>query len=149
MNANIMVQVGLFLVLLLAVAKPVGLYITQVMAGTSRANRIGGPLENIIYRIGGIKPNAEMNWKTYALALLLFNLLGVLAVYILQRTQQWLPLNPQQFGAVSADSSFNTAVSFAPTPTGRVTAVRARWVIWCRCWGWRCRTSCRRQRGLR
>lgn len=112
MNANILLQVGLFLILLLAVAKPMGLYISHVMAGSSRANRIGAPLENIIYRMGGIKPNTEMNWKNYALALLLFNVLGVLAIYALQRTQQWLPLNPQQFGAVSPDSSFNTAISF-------------------------------------
>ncbi|MGL5987482.1 MAG: potassium-transporting ATPase subunit KdpA, partial [Burkholderiales bacterium] len=95
MNANILLQVGLFLILLLAVAKPMGLYISHVMAGSSRANRIGAPLENIIYRMGGIKPNTEMNWKNYALALLLFNVLGVLAIYALQRTQQWLPLNPQ------------------------------------------------------
>ncbi|MFO1384792.1 MAG: potassium-transporting ATPase subunit KdpA [Chitinivorax sp.] len=112
MNANILLQVGLFLILLLAVAKPMGLYISNTMAGTSRANRIGAPLENLIFRICGIKPDAEMNWKNYALALLLFNVLGVLALYALQRTQQWLPLNSQQFGAVSPDSSFNTAISF-------------------------------------
>ncbi len=70
-------------------------------------------MENLIYRLGGIKSEADMNWKEYAWALMLFNLLGFLAVYALQRLQYWLPLNPMGLGAVSPDSSFNTAVSFA------------------------------------
>ena len=66
----------------------------------------------LIYRLSGVDPAAEMGWKKYAIALLLFNALGALAVYALQRLQLWLPLNPQQFANVSPDSSFNTAVSF-------------------------------------
>ena len=65
-----------------------------------------------MYRLGGIDPAAEMGWKRYTAALLLFNVLGALMVYALQRLQLWLPLNPQQFANVSPDSSFNTAVSF-------------------------------------
>ena len=72
-----------------------------------------GWLERLIYRLGGVRAEREMGWKTYALTMLLFNLLGLLAVYLLQRLQGVLPLNPQGFGAVSPDSSFNTAVSFA------------------------------------
>jgi len=71
------------------------------------------PVEKLIYRLCGVKPDEEMNWKIYAIAMLLFNVLGILMVYALQRLQAFLPLNPQGFGAVSPDSSWNTAISFA------------------------------------
>src|SRR5512143_2440543 len=74
--------------------------------------RIFGPLERLIYRLCGIQPDQEMDWKTYAVAMLAFSLFGVLSLYLLQRMQTTLPLNPQNFVAVSPDSSFNTAVSF-------------------------------------
>jgi K+-transporting ATPase ATPase A chain len=72
-----------------------------------------GPVERLIYRIAGVRADVEMNWKSYAGAMLLFNFLGFAVVYGLQRTQHLLPLNPQGFAAVTPDSSFNTAVSFA------------------------------------
>jgi K+-transporting ATPase ATPase A chain len=72
-----------------------------------------GWLERLIYRWSGIRPTEEMGWKTYAATMLIFNLFGLLAVYLLQRLQGVLPLNPAGLGAVSTDSSFNTAVSFA------------------------------------
>ena len=72
-----------------------------------------GPVERFIYRLGGVRRDEEMNWRTYAVAVLIFNLLGVLVVYTLQRLQHRLPLNPQGLTAVSPDLSFNTAVSFA------------------------------------
>ena len=71
------------------------------------------PVESLIYRLCGVRAADEMGWKTYAVAFLVFNLLGALVVYALQRLQDLLPLNPQKLGAVSADSSFNTAISFA------------------------------------
>jgi K+-transporting ATPase ATPase A chain len=93
--------------------KPIGLYISHVMEGRPIwPLRIGAPAERLIYRVCGVDPAAEMGWKKYALALVLFNGLGALAAYLLQRVQLWLPLNPQQFANVSADSAFNTAVSF-------------------------------------
>src|SRR5258705_2808497 len=76
-------------------------------------DRALGWLERVIYRASGVAAGAEMGWKAYALAMLLFNLAGLLAVYALQRIQAVLPLNPAGLGAVSPDSSFNTAVSFA------------------------------------
>jgi len=103
---------GLYLLVLLALVKPLGVYIANVMEGRSLALRFGGPLETLIYRLGGVRKNKEMGWLHYALALLLFNTLGVFAVYALQRLQLWLPLNPQQMANVSPDSAFNTAVSF-------------------------------------
>ena len=104
---------GLYLVVLLALVRPFGSYIAQVMEGQpSWALRIGAPIENLIYRICGVRKDEEMGWLHYALAILLFNVLGAFAVYALQRLQLWLPPNPQAFANVSADSAFNTAVSF-------------------------------------
>jgi potassium-transporting ATPase potassium-binding subunit len=97
----------------IACARPLGKYIADVMEGRENfASRIGRPLERLIYRLCGTDPSQEMTWSHYAVALLGFNLLGALIVYGLQRLQPWLPLNPQHLAAVSADSSFNTAVSF-------------------------------------
>ncbi|MDI3262133.1 MAG: potassium-transporting ATPase subunit KdpA [Fulvimonas sp.] len=79
----------------------------------SRVTRWGAPIERGLYRLCGIDPAEDMGWKRYALAMLAFNVLGLLAVYLLQRVQQWLPLNPQHFGAVAPDSAMNTAISFA------------------------------------
>ena len=103
---------GLFLLILLALVKPLGLYIANVIEGRSWALRVGSPIEWVIYRLCGVRQDEEMGWLHYALALLLFNTLGVFAVYALQRLQFWLPLNPQQMANVSPDSAFNTAVSF-------------------------------------
>ena len=113
MNSSIYFQLALFLIVLFACAGPLGLYINSVMAGESKLiNRLFGPLERLLYRICGVDPNAEMGWKHYSIAVILFNLLGALAVYALQRMQGSLPLNPQAFAAISPDSAFNTAVSF-------------------------------------
>lgn len=103
---------GAYLVILLLVAKPLGIYIANVMEGRGLVLRLGGPIESVLYRLGGVKKDEEMGWLKYALAILLFNALGALAVYALQRLQLWLPLNPQAMANVSPDSSFNTAVSF-------------------------------------
>jgi K+-transporting ATPase ATPase A chain len=100
---------AVYFLILLLLAKPFGIYITHVMDGKLKFSR---GIENTLFRLSGIKPTQEMGWLNYALAILLFNLLGVLVVYALQRLQLWLPLNPQQMGNVSPDSSFNTAISF-------------------------------------
>jgi K+-transporting ATPase ATPase A chain len=114
MNIYGWLQVLLFLVALIGLAKPLGSYMARVYEGERTfLYPLFGPMERIIYRAGGIHPDTDMNWKQYAWALLLFNMLGFLAVYALQRFQSWLPLNPMGFGAVSPDSAFNTAVSFA------------------------------------
>ncbi len=112
MTPHAWLLLGLYLLILLVLVKPLGIYIANVMEGRSWAIRFGGPLETLIYRLCGVRKDEEMGWLQYALALLLFNGLGVLAVYALQRLQFWLPLNPQQMANVSPDSAFNTAVSF-------------------------------------
>jgi potassium-transporting ATPase potassium-binding subunit len=114
MTANGIVQLVFYVVVLLALAKPLGAYMARVYEGRRLAlDRAFGGLERLIYRAGGIRSTEEMGWKTYALAMLALNFLGLLAVYFLQRAQGVLPLNPQGMAAVSPDSSFNTAVSFA------------------------------------
>ena len=100
--------------MLLALAKPLGAYMARVYEGQPAVlNRIGAPFERLLYRVCGVDPQREMRWTEYALAAMVFNILGLLVVYALQRLQAWLPLNPQDLGAVSPDSAFNTAVSFA------------------------------------
>jgi potassium-transporting ATPase potassium-binding subunit len=100
---------GLYLAILLLTVKPMGLYLAHVMDGRYR---LVGAIEAPLYRFCGIRREEEMGWLTYAFAILLFNVLGAVAVYGLQRLQAWLPLNPQAFPNVSPDSAFNTAVSF-------------------------------------
>jgi len=114
MTGNGVLQLVVYVVVLLALAKPLGAYMARVYEGRPLAlDRLLGWLERLIYKLSGVRPGNEMGWKTYAATMLLFNLAGVLEVYALQRLQGLLPLNPQQLGAVSPDSSFNTAVSFA------------------------------------
>jgi K+-transporting ATPase ATPase A chain len=112
-DAMFELMLAVFLGLMLLCVKPLGSYIAEVMDGPPNfARRIGGRAEGLIYRVCGIDSREEMSWKRYALALLVFNVLGALIVYALQRMQYFLPLNPQHFTAVSPDSSFNTAISF-------------------------------------
>ncbi|HVR99649.1 MAG TPA: potassium-transporting ATPase subunit KdpA [Thermoanaerobaculia bacterium] len=106
MTANGLLQIGLFVVLLLAVVKPLGLYMARVYEGRPFG------FERLIYRLTGVRPDEEMDWKVYAFSVLLFSLAGTLFLYALQRLQGLLPANPQGFGAVTPDSSWNTAVSF-------------------------------------
>ncbi|HEX3843218.1 MAG TPA: potassium-transporting ATPase subunit KdpA [Steroidobacteraceae bacterium] len=104
---------ALYLLIALLCVKPLGLYMANVLEGRPIwPLRAGVGLERLVYRLCGIDPAAQMTWKHYAVALLVFNACGALLVYALQRVQYWLPLNPQHFTAVSPDSSFNTAVSF-------------------------------------
>ncbi len=115
MNAAVMFYLLLATVLGLALlcVRPLGGYIADVMEGRpTLALRVGGRFEGALYRLSGVDARREMSWSEYAIALLLFNLLGAVVVYALQRLQLHLPLNPQQLAAVSPDSSFNTAVSF-------------------------------------
>ncbi|MGO4503891.1 MULTISPECIES: potassium-transporting ATPase subunit KdpA [unclassified Dyella] len=107
-------QVVLFLAVLLVLIKPVGAYMALAFADTPNGvNRVGGKLERLLYRLAGVRSDEQMGWRRYAIAMLVFNMLGLFAVYALQRTQQWLPLNPQHFDALSPDLAMNTAISFA------------------------------------
>jgi K+-transporting ATPase ATPase A chain len=121
---------AILMVIVVLCIKPLGTYIAGVMEGQSRIARLGRRFERRLYRICGIDTQVEMSWAQYAVALLVFNVIGTVIVYGLQRLQAWLPLNPQKMTAVTADSSFNTAVSF---------------VTWCKWPAWPCRISCPRR----
>ncbi|HEX2332441.1 MAG TPA: potassium-transporting ATPase subunit KdpA [Burkholderiales bacterium] len=111
---NILIQCGLYLVVLLALAKPLGEFFARVLRGERHfLTPALGWLERLTYKASGVDPAQEMRWTQYAVATLLFNAFGLLVVYALQRFQGVLPLNPAELGAVSPDSSWNTAVSFA------------------------------------
>lgn len=104
------INLALFMGLLLLAAWPLGKWLVAVCEG--RLPRWMGAVEGLLYKLAGVKPAQGQHWKQYAIALLLFNFLGLLAAYALQRFQDLLPLNPQAMAAVTADSAFNTAVSF-------------------------------------
>lgn len=113
MSLNGYMQIGVFLVLLLVLARPLGSYMARTYEGKDAGlNRWAAPFERLVYRLCGVQADKEMRWTEYAWTLLLFNFLGFLAVYGLQRLQAHLPLNSQAFGAVAPDSAFNTAISF-------------------------------------
>jgi K+-transporting ATPase ATPase A chain len=114
MTTNGILQLVVYVAVLLALAKPLGAYMARVFEGRPIVlDRALGWFERLIYRLGGIRADQETGWKSYAIAMMTFNIAGLVVVYLLQRLQGVLPLNPQGLGAVSPDSSFNTAVSFA------------------------------------
>ncbi|MGC1376240.1 MAG: potassium-transporting ATPase subunit KdpA [Anaerolineales bacterium] len=114
MNIYSWIQVIFYLAVLILCAKPLGSFMAKVYEGEPTfLDPILRPIERLIYRLSGVQAEDEMNWKVYAIAVMLFNGLGLLAVYLLQRFQAGLPLNPAGLAAVSPDSSWNTAVSFA------------------------------------
>jgi K+-transporting ATPase ATPase A chain len=106
-------QIALFGVLIAGVVKPLGGHVARSLDGCGRLQRALAPIENGLYRVAGIDPTEEQTWVTYAFSMLCFNLVGIVALYALQRLQSVLPLNPQQFDAVAPDLALNTAVSFA------------------------------------
>jgi len=113
MTTNGILQVALYFIAIIATAVPLGRYMARVYAGEPVfLSRLAGPLEKWIYRCCRIDAEQEMTWKAYAGGLLIFNLTGFIALYLLQRLQGFLPLNPHGFPAVPPDLAFNTAVSF-------------------------------------
>ncbi|MGQ5525322.1 potassium-transporting ATPase subunit KdpA [Chitinimonas sp. PSY-7] len=113
MNTSPVVQMGLYLLALFLLAWPLGRYLTMVMDGSLSARfRCLGAIERGICRLIGTQPDEDMPWARYALAIVLFNFVGLLTVYALQHFQGRLPLNPAGMANVEAGSAFNTAVSF-------------------------------------
>ena len=113
MTTNGILQILLFFFVLTLLAKPVGIYLLKVYNGERTIlSTIFGPVERLFYAITRVDPAREMNWKQYGIAMLLFSLVSSIALYAVQRLQFYLPLNTQEFAGPTADSSFNTAVSF-------------------------------------
>lgn len=113
MTMQSLALLGAFLAVLLVLAWPLGLVLARVGDGGAVPGLTWmGRVERLLYKAGGVSPGTNMDWKAYAVALLVFNSIGALFVFALQRLQFWLPLNPESLANISPDSSFNTAVSF-------------------------------------
>jgi K+-transporting ATPase ATPase A chain len=113
MTVNGWLQILVFLVLIFAVTKPLGVFIARVFnRERTFLDPVARPIERLLYRVTGVDENHEMRWTEYAVSMLLFSGVSMLLLYLIQRVQQWLPWNPQKFGAVAQDLAFNTASSF-------------------------------------
>src|SRR5580693_9231745 len=113
MTMNGWIQIALYAVIIIALTKPVGGYMTRVFNGErTLLSPVLRPLEHLIYGISGVDENEDQHWLVYAIAMLAFSMTGFLSLYALQRLQAVLPLNPQGFPAVGEHLAFNTSVSF-------------------------------------
>ena len=113
MHQRDFLQLGFFIVGLIAITPPLGKFMARVFAGERHfLSRLLGPVERWIYRLSDVDPAQEMSWKAYAIAMLVFNIVGGVVLLIMEMTQQWLPFNPQHLPNVPFALAFNTAVSF-------------------------------------
>ena len=113
MSGPTILQLGLYLVVLVGLAWPLGIAMARVYQGERvLLDRIIGWLERGLYRLAGVRAAVEQGWRAYAAAFLAFHLASFLAVYLIQRLQGFLPLDPQGFPSVPPDLAFNTAMSF-------------------------------------
>ena len=109
MKQNELLQLLVFFGLLIGLTPVLGKYMAQVFEGRLK---FLAPLETLIYRLGGVRADEEMSWKRYFLAVVIFNVIGLLSLMAIQMTQGWLPLNPQHFPNVPWALALNTAISF-------------------------------------
>ena len=113
MTANGWLQIGIYLLVLLAITKPMGVFMARVFAGEKTfLDPVLRPVERLLYRTTGVDDKREMDWKEYTIAMLLFSGVSMLALYLIERVQQWMPWNPQHMPKVASDLAFNTAASF-------------------------------------
>lgn len=113
MNVMDIVQLVLYIIVLIVLARPLGRYMAKIYMGERTfMDRVFGPVERLTYRLSGIDASHEMSWKEYTGAVLLFNVLGMIILFLIEVMQGALPLNPEHFGALAPDLAFNTAASF-------------------------------------
>ncbi len=113
MTLNGWFQILFFFAVVLALTKPLGIFMAKVFSRERTwLDPVMRPVERLLYKLTGVDEDREMRWTEYSIAMLLFSVVSMLVLYLLQRTQQWLPLNPQKFAAVAQDLAFNTAASF-------------------------------------
>ncbi|MBV9086268.1 MAG: potassium-transporting ATPase subunit KdpA, partial [Acidobacteriaceae bacterium] len=114
MTANGWFQILVFLLLILAVTKPMGIFMAKVFSRERTfLDPVLRPIERVLYRVTGVDEEHEMRWTEYATAMLLFSVVSMVVLYVMERLQGYLPLNPQKLGAVApAALAFNTAASF-------------------------------------
>lgn len=113
MTANGWFQIFLFLAVVFALTKPLGVFMARVFNREKTfLDPVLRPIEELVYRLTGVDENRDMRWTEYTISMLLFSGVSLLFLYVIERAQQWLPLNPQKLTAVAPDLAFNTAVSF-------------------------------------
>lgn len=113
MTANGWLQIAIYPLVILALTKPLGVFMARVYSGEKTfLDPVLRPMERLLYRVTRVNETQEMAWTEYAIAMLLFSGVSMILLYVIERTQQWLPWNPERLGAVPADLAFNTAASF-------------------------------------
>src|SRR5438093_11248948 len=114
MSANGWFQILFFLALILAVTKPMGIFMAHVFSRERTfMDPVLRPMERLLYRVTGVDESHEMHWTEYAISMLVFSLVSMIVLYLMERLQAYLPFNPQQLGAVNPPAlAFNTAASF-------------------------------------
>jgi K+-transporting ATPase ATPase A chain len=113
MTANGWFQIGFYLLVILLITKPMGVFITRVFSREKTfLDPLLRPIEKMVYRLTGVDEKREMRWTEYAVAMLLFSGVSMALLYLIERTQKWLPLNPQKFANVDPALAFGTAASF-------------------------------------
>jgi potassium-transporting ATPase potassium-binding subunit len=121
MTQNGWFQIGLYLFVIFLVTKPIGLFMTRVFNREKTfLDRILRPVEKLVYRLTGVDEKREMRWTEYAVAMLLFSGVSMAALYLIERTQKWLPFNPQKFPNVEPGLAFGTAASFTTNTNWQV-----------------------------
>ena len=120
-------QILVFIAAIVAVTRPLGVYMFRVFeGGRAPFPRVLGRFERLLYRLSGVDPKHEQTWQAYTFSLLAFSAFSMLVTYLFQRLQQWLPLNPQHFGAVEPARRSTPRPASPPTPTGRATRASRR-----------------------
>jgi potassium-transporting ATPase potassium-binding subunit len=129
MTANGWIQIAVFLALILAVTKPMGVFMARVFnRERTFLDPVLRPVERLLYRLTGVDETHEMRWTEYAAAMLLFSVVSMLLLYLIERVQLHLPFNPQKFAAVTCLSTWRGTRQprSPPIPTGKPIRVRAR-----------------------
>jgi K+-transporting ATPase ATPase A chain len=121
MTANGWFQIGVYLVVIAAITKPMGIYMARVFSGEKTfMDPVMRPLERVVYRLTGVDESHEMRWTEYAISVLLISVVSMIVLYVIMRVQYWLPWNPERFTAVAPDLAFNTAASFTTNTNWQV-----------------------------
>jgi K+-transporting ATPase ATPase A chain len=121
MTANGWLQIVFFLLLIFLVTKPLGVFMTRVFSREKTfLDPVLRPIEKLVYRLTGVDEKREMRWTEYAIAMLLFSGVSMALLYLIERTQRWLPLNPQKFGNLEPGLAFGTAASFTTNTNWQV-----------------------------
>jgi K+-transporting ATPase ATPase A chain len=121
MTANGWFQIGFYLFVIFLVTKPIGVFMTRVFNREKTfLDPIFRPVERLVYRLTGVNEKHEMRWTEYAVAMLLFSAVSMTVLYLIERTQKWLPFNPQKFGNLEPGLAFGTAASFTTNTNWQV-----------------------------